>query len=68
MKKREIRGADLDKLDMTYTFRISSGMKGALDKLTRADRADLNRRLLLEAAKKLHETAFDPKVYGIEDE
>lgn len=51
------------KLDDTYTFRIPSVTKHMLQNLPDEERWDLNRRLLLEVAKKIHESKFDARLY-----
>lgn len=59
--------SDESKLDATYTFRLPSSTKAMVDKLVTDDKADLNRRLRVEIAKKLHEVNFDPAVYLSEE-
>ena len=58
---------DESKLDATYTFRLPASTKAMVDRLSCEDKTDLNRKLRLEIAKKLHETNFDPKVYLSEE-
>lgn len=54
---------DEGKLDSVYTFRIPSHTKSMTDKLSVEDKADLNYRLRLTIAKKLHEINFDASIY-----
>jgi len=56
-------GYDEAKLDNIYSFRIPKVTKDMVDKLNRTQKADLNRRLLLEIAKKIHEANFNPEIY-----
>lgn len=55
--------AEQGKLLEIYSFRIPYSTKKLLDGLSVKDRSDLNERLRLEVARKLHETKFDPKDY-----
>jgi len=54
---------DEAKLTDIYSFRLPAYTKGMVDSLPPEDRHDLNRRLRIEIAKKLHEIKFDPKLY-----
>jgi hypothetical protein len=55
--------SDEAKLTGTYTFRLPRGTKELLDRLPPEHKYELNRRLRLETARKLHEMAFNPKQY-----
>ena len=54
---------DESKLTDIYSFRLPAFTKGMTDALSPEDKHDLNRRLRVEIAKKLHEIKFDPKLY-----
>ena len=56
-------GGEEAKLDAVYTFRLPMSTKAMIDRLSIEDKADLNRRLRITVAKKLHEVNFDPAVY-----
>ncbi|MBI5192779.1 MAG: hypothetical protein HZA08_04975 [Nitrospirae bacterium] len=51
------------KLNDVYTFRLPHHTKKMAENLSTEDRADLNKRLRVAFAKKLHELSFDPMVY-----
>ena len=50
---------DTAKLDAPYTFHIATVTKDMVERLNNEQKADLNRRLRLEIAKKLHEANYE---------
>lgn len=51
------------KLTEIISARVSKGLKDMYDNLTDADKHDLNHRIRVEIARKIHETQFKPEVY-----
>lgn len=52
-----------DKLTEIISIRVSKSLKEMHDTLSDLDKHDLNMRIRVEIARKLHESKFDPKFY-----
>jgi predicted DNA-binding protein len=53
----------MKKLLKNYAFKIPVEMKELVDKLPDHEKAELNHRLRIEIARKIHETTFNPEDY-----
>jgi len=54
---------ETDKLMETYSFRIPEITKNSIEKMSRSQKNNLNRRLLIEISRAIHDSNFDPELY-----
>ena len=54
---------ETDKLMETYSFRIPEVTKMLIEKLSRSQKNNLNRRLLIEVSRAIHDANFIPELY-----
>jgi len=59
---------ETDKLTELYSFRIPGITKHEIEKLSRSQKNNLNRRLLIEVSGAIHDSKFDPVLYLRTDE
>ena len=57
------RGLQMDKCTELYSMRIPEVLKVHLDKLTSREKNRLKQKLMLDMAKAVHESRFDPDTY-----
>lgn len=56
-----------DKLTEILSIRIPAVTKAQIDKLSASNRTKLNERIMIAIAQILHEAAFDPSFYLVEN-
>ena len=54
---------EMDKLTETYSFKIPEILKVQLGSLTPEDKKHLNIKLMVEMAKAIHDSKFNPMAY-----
>ena len=62
-EKDDLMHIELDKLTEQYTLKIPEVLKVGMSSLTPDQRKKMNLRLMVEIAKSIHESRFNPESY-----